>query len=309
MAACYSPMADDGSDNSGKTLTGIILILAGAFVQSLQYAFEERVMNMDEVSAPPLLLIGMEGLWGLIVCMFVLYPIAYYTPGNDHGSIENPFNTIVMIRNSEEIQNVFIIYFLTVLGYNILACLVTFMLNSVYHAILGKFYFIYRMNSLLLLNYNFIYIFLDNFRPLTVWGVDLIIFYYFTTALGEAWTIFSWIQFLGVFVLLYGTAIYNYPNSGSFKLTGDVLSCYMNFSSEYEDVDEKELDNISESPKVFLSSMSPFLTPSSRSRKNEQLALAKLTSNNAHGYGTSADQVHSINMGQSKPATKQMSFA
>lgn len=162
----------------------------------------------------------------------------------------------------------------------------------------------------LLINYFiFLFIFLDNFRPLTVWGVDLIIYYYFTTALGEAWSIYSWIQFLGVFVLLYGTAIYNYPNSGSFKLTGDILSCYFNFASEYEDVDEKEIDTVAESPKVFLSTMSPFLTPSSRSRKNDQIALSRLTSNNAHGYGTKNDQVHSINMGQTKPATKQMSFA
>lgn len=141
----------DGSDSSGKSLIGIILILAGAFVQSLQYAFEEKVMNMDEVSAPPLLLIGMEGLWGLVVCLFVLYPIAYYTPGSDHGSIENPFNTLIMIQNSKEIQSIFVIYFLTILAYNILACLVTFMLNSVYHAILGNIFF-YELFIIIFIN-------------------------------------------------------------------------------------------------------------------------------------------------------------
>ena len=48
-------------------LFGVVLILLGALVQSLQYAFEEKVMSAD-VGAPPLLVIGMEGFWGTVVC-------------------------------------------------------------------------------------------------------------------------------------------------------------------------------------------------------------------------------------------------
>eukprot|EP00604_Paraphysomonas_vestita_P000693 CAMPEP_0174824404 /NCGR_PEP_ID=MMETSP1107-20130205/33975_1 /TAXON_ID=36770 /ORGANISM="Paraphysomonas vestita, Strain GFlagA" /LENGTH=288 /DNA_ID=CAMNT_0016051569 /DNA_START=20 /DNA_END=883 /DNA_ORIENTATION=- len=92
-----------GTTDESKPLTGVILILLGAFVQSLQYAFEEKVMSM-EIAAPPLLLIGMEGLWGTIVCITILYPAAYFMPGADHGSIENPFNTIAMIQNSTSVQ-------------------------------------------------------------------------------------------------------------------------------------------------------------------------------------------------------------
>lgn len=43
-----------------ESLMGVILMMAGAFVQALQFVFEEHVMTMD-VPAPPLLLIGMEG--------------------------------------------------------------------------------------------------------------------------------------------------------------------------------------------------------------------------------------------------------
>ncbi len=39
---------------------GVTFLLLGALAQSLQYAFEEKVMKMD-VSAPPMLLVGMEG--------------------------------------------------------------------------------------------------------------------------------------------------------------------------------------------------------------------------------------------------------
>ncbi|RYY68502.1 hypothetical protein EON63_24730 [archaeon] len=139
--------------------------------------------EVDMPSIPPLLLIGMEGLWGTLLCLFVVYPIAYYAPGTDHGSFENPYNTYIMFISSSTIQHVFIIYFFSILAYNMLAVLVTYMLDSVWHAIL------------------------DNFRPITVWASDLYIFYYITVQLGEQWTQWSYLQLVGMVVLLYGTAV------------------------------------------------------------------------------------------------------
>lgn len=192
---------------------GVVYILSGAFVQSLQYAFEEKVMSMD-IAAPPLFLIGMEGLWGCIFCVFVLYPAAMMLPGDDHGMIENPYNTYEMVKNSSTIRSVFVVYFLSIFCYNILACLVTYMLNSVWHAIL------------------------DNFRPITVWGTDLFIFYFIDVTLGEQWTSASYIQLLGMFVLLYGTAVYNAPNPGSILLRGKWYDCFLDFSDEYAELEE-----------------------------------------------------------------------
>ncbi len=168
-------------------LVGVGLILCGAFVQSLQYAFEEKVMSSD-IGAPPLLVIGMEGFWGFFFCTFVLYPLLY------SAGIEDPFDTWVMFKNSTEIQNMFFLYFISIFFYNLCAVLVTFMLNSVWHAIL------------------------DNFRPISVWGTDLFIFYALSAGtFGEAWTYpGSYIQVLALVVLLYGTAVYN----GSVKVPG-----------------------------------------------------------------------------------------
>ena len=41
------------------------MTLAGTFVQSVQYTYEEKVMSGD-ISAPPWLLIGMEGFCGTV---------------------------------------------------------------------------------------------------------------------------------------------------------------------------------------------------------------------------------------------------
>lgn len=204
--------SEEGGAGAGQgALQGVMLILLGAFVQSLQYAFEEKVMTHD-IAAPPLLLIGMEGLWGTLLCLCVFYPIAYYYPGPDHGSYENPFNTWYMISNTWEIQKVFLVYYFSIFFYNVLAVLVTYTLNSVWHAIL------------------------DNFRPITVWGCDLFVYYFITHAFGESWTIWSWLQLAGLFVLLYGTAIYNAPNSGSLELHGEWYSFFLDFSEEYDEI-------------------------------------------------------------------------
>lgn len=182
---------DEGEDGKNPAI-GVVLILFGALVQSLQYAFEEKVMSTD-VGAPPLLVIGMEGFWGFLICTLVLYPVFYALPGADHGSIENPFNTWEMIQNSKDIQYMLVFYYISIFLYNAFAVLVTYLLNSVWHAIL------------------------DNFRPISVWGTDLFLFYGVCAGqFGEAWTNWSYLELFGLVVLLIGTAVYN----ASIKIPG-----------------------------------------------------------------------------------------
>jgi drug/metabolite transporter (DMT)-like permease len=198
----------------GEALLGVVLVMCGAFVQALQFVFEEKVMAMDEGAAPPLLLIGMEGLWGTLLCLTVVYPMAYFLPGADHGSFEDPFNTYDMVVNTPTIQWAFFIYFFAIFAYNLFAVLVTFLLSSVWHAIL------------------------DNFRPITVWGTDMFIFYVIAAeGFGEPWTKWSYVQLFGMCVLLYGTAVYNAPNAGSFKLQGEWFHFGFDMSSEYEEIE------------------------------------------------------------------------
>jgi drug/metabolite transporter (DMT)-like permease len=227
-AAVLNSSYDDPTSTSSTTaelyggpeaLLGILLVMAGAFVQALQFVFEEKVMAMDDSAAPPLLLIGMEGLWGTFLCLFVVYPLAYYLPGDDHGSYEDPFNTYKLFMASTTIQWAFFVYFFAIFAYNLFAVLVTFSLNSIWHAIL------------------------DNFRPITVWGTDMFIFYAITSLqgeFGEPWTVYSWVQLLGMFILLYGTAIYNAPNAGSIFLRGQWYAFGINLDHEYTQVEREE---------------------------------------------------------------------
>jgi drug/metabolite transporter (DMT)-like permease len=128
----------DDAEKKANALLGVTLVMLGALVQAMQFVFEEKVMTMD-IPSPPLLLIGMEGLWGTLLCLIVVYPLVYLLPGSDHGSYENPFNTYAMFVNSPNIQFAFLIYFFAIFGYNLFAVMVTFRLNSVWHAILDNF--------------------------------------------------------------------------------------------------------------------------------------------------------------------------
>jgi drug/metabolite transporter (DMT)-like permease len=229
------------------TIFGVMLILSGALVQSLQYAFEEKVLSMD-VPIPPPLLIGMEGLWGTIICLFVLYPCCYCLPGTDHGSLENPFNTYTMFMNSSDVRSMFAWYIVFTFSYNLFSCLIVKMLSAIWATIL------------------------DNFRPISVWVTDLFIFYFITTSFGESWNIYSYIQLLGLLVLLYGTAIYNAPNALSVKLTGRPIDFFLDFSEEYREAEEANedmrlngQDNAHDAP--FLATISPFMTPRQNSSR------------------------------------------
>ena len=53
--------------------------------------------------APPLVVIGMEGVWGTAIMLFIL-PIAAALPGRDLGTIENTVDSIVMVTQNRTIQ-------------------------------------------------------------------------------------------------------------------------------------------------------------------------------------------------------------
>lgn len=49
------------------------------------------------------MVIGCEGVWGTVLSILVVYPLAYLMPGQDNGSFENPFDAIAMITNNSQL--------------------------------------------------------------------------------------------------------------------------------------------------------------------------------------------------------------
>ena len=168
-----------------------------------------------------------------------MYPIGCAIPGDDNGMFEDPWNTWVMLKNTPAIQYTMAVYLLSVFGYNLFAVLVTFSLSSIWHSIL------------------------DNFRPMTVWITDLVIFYLLTSgSFGEPWTRYSWIQLVGMVVLIVGTMIYNAPDSGSIQLRGQWYIFHMDFSEEYREIQAQRRFSMGSYPSLhrFMSASNKQLT-------------------------------------------------
>ena len=160
-------------------------ILLSCLVQGSQYVFEERVMTVD--NAPPLVVVGMEGLWGALLMPLIVFPWAMLLPGSDAGGcLESLYDSYVMLQPLASIRLILLLFTLTVFLYNIFCIYVTYLLSSIWHAIL------------------------DNFRPVSVWLADLALFYLVTDgSFGEQWTGGSWLELAGLLLLLLGTAVYN----------------------------------------------------------------------------------------------------
>jgi hypothetical protein len=47
--------------------------------------------------------IGCEGIWGTLLTVLVVYPLAYLLPGSDNGHFEDPFDAVHMIANSRSL--------------------------------------------------------------------------------------------------------------------------------------------------------------------------------------------------------------
>ena len=256
-AGCSTGSAKDDDDESASNAAalatwGVVLILLGGTVQAMQYVFEERVMGedmiSDDVGDPAYLVVGLEGFWGTVLCVCVLYPITYMLPGDDNGSLESPLNAWHMVMSSEDIRSTLFWYVSFIFAYNLLAIMVTKQLDSVWHSIL------------------------DLFRPGTVWGFDLFLYYAVArgenVSYGEQWIngCSTW-QLYGFIMLLVATAVY----AEIMPLPGFLSSSSSSSSSKY---------SLQKSP-----GRSPFLSRQARredaAEEGKALVLQYQSQNNA----------------------------
>ncbi|KAJ3446331.1 hypothetical protein M0813_08031 [Anaeramoeba flamelloides] len=180
---------------------GIILVILAQFIQALQTIIEETLLH-DYEDTNPAHIVGFEGLWGLLLCVVISAPIAYYVPKKS-GFKEDSIDTFVMLGNSGFLIGICCVYIVVILLYNYTGMVIT------------------DFSSALLRNI------LDGLRTLFIW-VTLIIIYYAspTSGFGEEWTNWSYLQLGGFIALVVGTFMYN-------KILK--FPCF-NYKEEYEQI-------------------------------------------------------------------------
>jgi hypothetical protein len=110
----------------------------------------------------PLNVVGMEGLWGVIIMSIIIMPILYFIPGADNGSYENALDAFVQIGNSSSLLIFNIGYLLSIAFYNFFGLSVAKKLTSVHRTLIDGTCFIRenmtpRIHSKIYLNILFNY--------------------------------------------------------------------------------------------------------------------------------------------------------
>ncbi|CAH0514805.1 unnamed protein product [Peronospora belbahrii] len=180
--------ADDAK--SFNAVLGLFFIITAQILCALQIVVEEHMMLALNVS--PMLLVGFEGLWGLVFYV-VLVPVLTFTPA-DIGSAfartwhEDFVDSFVQVKNSPTLMVLILAYIVAVGTLNVTGNYVTKHLSAVMRSIT------------------------ETLRTLGVWIVSLIVYYVMQwqdmTSPGEQWTTYSWLELLGFVMMVYGTLAY-----------------------------------------------------------------------------------------------------
>jgi drug/metabolite transporter (DMT)-like permease len=164
---------------------GMVMIVLGQVIQASQVVVEEKLLKGYSIA--PFQIVGMEGVWGTLLMILICFPIAYLVPGADAGSIENSFDTVVMLENSHSLTMMIWLYIFSVFTYNISGMMVTYALSAVHRTML------------------------EASRTAVIWAFDLFVHYYVSadSPYGEKWVpTWSMVQLFGFFLLVIGQSIY-----------------------------------------------------------------------------------------------------
>ncbi|EGZ27210.1 hypothetical protein PHYSODRAFT_308596 [Phytophthora sojae] len=179
--------ADDAE--STNAVLGLFFIIAAQILCALQIVVEEHMMLALNVS--PMLLVGFEGLWGLVFYI-ILVPILTLTPATGSAFArtwhEDFVDSFVQVKNSPTLIMVILAYIVAVGTLNVTGNYVTKHLSAVMRSIA------------------------ETLRTLGVWMLSLFVYYVVqwqgVASPGEQWTAYSWLELLGFVLMVYGTLAY-----------------------------------------------------------------------------------------------------
>ena len=86
---------------------------------------------------PPLFVVGVEGVWGMLISLLVIYPVASFIPGDDNGCYETLSGATDILFNSKSIMVVTAIYFTCVFTFNAIGIFITKILDALWKALVS----------------------------------------------------------------------------------------------------------------------------------------------------------------------------
>ena len=175
----------DGLSPALTIALGILLVVLAQALQATQTIVEEKLLH--DVDAPATLIVGMEGLYGLLLCSCISMPIAYFLPGPEgQGLHENTLDSFVMLWKNPALLWVCIAYVVVILVFNLFGMMITQVTDAMVRNIM------------------------EPIRTLLVWVTMVFICYVCTHQhMGERVNTWSLLQLGGFLILSVGVLIYN----------------------------------------------------------------------------------------------------
>jgi len=183
MVGWSSLLDESGAYTPSQLLFGNGLIVAGQFAGAVQFIAEE--VFLKKYNFQPLLVVGTEGCWGIVVMCSVVLPVLYYIPTATSKHYENALDAAVLIGHNHVLLGLVLLYWLSIAFYNFCGLSVAKRLTSVHRT------------------------FIDASRTIIVWCVQITLYYATEGKAGEPWGKHSFLQLGGFVLLVIGTFIYN----------------------------------------------------------------------------------------------------
>lgn len=190
-SVCQNGISTAGVSTS-KIILSIFLVIAGQFIQALQIVIDDYLLHNTQ--APPVFLVGLEGVWGTVITCGIVMPISQNLPGTQgQGIHEDTIDSLKMLGNNWFLLLLVISYIAVVLFFNVLGMFVTDITNAIVRTIM------------------------DGVLALFVWLIQIILFYSLRNTkyghehsdIGESLTLWSIMEFSGFLLLFIGTLSYN----------------------------------------------------------------------------------------------------
>ena len=162
------------------TIIGLVLIIVAQLLQSFQNIIEEQALH--DISAPVTFVVGLEGIYGLIICS-VLMPIMGmdWVPGDLY---EDSYDTFVMLVNSPVLIVETVLYIVSVFLFNVAGMMATDYVNAMARNVM------------------------EPLRMITTWIVSVFLYYVVDPSIGEKVGLFTILEIIGFIALTFGFLLY-----------------------------------------------------------------------------------------------------
>jgi hypothetical protein len=126
-----------GNVPAGKVALAVFLTMGLQILPAIQVVLEDYFLHDADLS--PYLMVGAEGLWGVVGCVAVFMPICQVVGGPEgNGLHEDSLDTVLMLANNPALIGLSVAFIVAVLGLNVFGMLVLEVTNAVLGSIIGS---------------------------------------------------------------------------------------------------------------------------------------------------------------------------